>query len=116
MSQGSHQQSFPSAGIALPYQYKPNDVTVLDDNDSGGYMAYQSQSYGSMPVQTAVPLQSPPPVYYGSWRDEQVEVIHRGDDLDLWCSLFIVFFFFFLFLVLIIVVSIEYGDDNYYRR
>jgi hypothetical protein len=104
-------ENLPSAGMAVPayHAYKPleqSEVTVVRDS------AYHS--YGSnVPMQTAVPLPPPPREYYGSWRDEPVQVVHR-DDADLWCSLFIVFFFFLSFLLLIVVVSIEYSDDDYY--
>jgi hypothetical protein len=96
--------ALPSAGVA---QYKP-----LSQSDG---LPIIVADYGSsdIPLQRAVPLPPPPREYYGSWRDEPVEIVHR-DDSDLYCSLFIVFFFFLTFLLLIIIVSIEYSDDDYY--
>ena len=95
----------PSAGVAVPY--KPLAT-------SEGIPVYSD--YGSnIPLQTAVPLPPPPRQYYGTWRDEPVEIIHRDADADLYCSLFIVFFFFLSFILLIIVLSISYSDDDYYR-
>lgn len=97
----------PSAGQAA-YVYKPVPSSFQD----GGYYD------GNGPQAMAVPVQSPAPVYYGTWRDDmgQVEVVHRSDDWDLVCSLCIVFSFFFAFVILIVVLSIEYNDDDYSRR
>ena len=99
----------PSAGQAA-YVYKPVPSSFQDE----GYYD------GNGPQAMAVPVQSPAPVYYGTWRDDmgQVEVVHRADDWDLVWSLCIVlsFFPFLAFVILIVVLSIEYNDDDYSRR
>ena len=94
-----------------PYKAIPqHEVLVAQEYNGPIYGSTTPTAYGE-----AVPIPAPEAHYYGAWREEPVEVMHRGDDLDLYCSLFIVFFFFFFFICLIIVVSIEYADDDYYR-
>jgi len=111
---GAREGTLPSAGLAQPYKPIPTAASALPIHDPsyGQYSSYGSAE--NVPLQTAIPLPPPPREYYGSWRDEPVEIVHR-DDSDLWCSLLIVFFFFLSFLLLIIIVSIEYSDDDYYR-
>lgn len=96
-------------------QYKvipQHEVLVAQEYNGPIYGATTATAYGEA---IPVPPQPPQPHYYGTWREEPVDVVRRGDDLDLYCSLFIVFFFFFFFICLIVVVSIEYSDDDYYR-
>ena len=105
---------------ANPYKAVPqHEILVAQEYNGPIYGATAiSEQDGAWDAQHATPIpqhsQPPQPVYYGSWRDDQVEVVRRGDDMDLYCSLFIVFFFFFIFIILIIVVSVEYSDDDYY--